>query len=268
LFADRFGVTVHVVEADRGPISNLVTAVRAAHVDIREVVASMMAVGLSSLTDEQREIGTALVDIGASLTNIGLFAGGQLVGIATLTAGGNDITDDIASEFGTRRSQAERLKCFYGSAISSPRDHQDQLDTGADEGEGGQRAKVTRAQLNAVIRKRLDHFVPQIGERLAQMGDSAPTRRQMVLTGGAAELKGMADYVQTVLGGTVRLARPMGVVGLPPAHNGPAFSTAVGLALYGADPPRDIRPKQGDAADMDGPAPWWRRFIQLWRRGK
>lgn len=268
LFGDRLGVSIHVIEADRGPVSNLLTAVRAAHVDVREVVASMMAAGLASLNEEQREIGAALVDIGSSLTNIGLFAGGKLVGLSTLTAGGNDITDDITSEFATRHSQAERLKCFYGSAISSPRDHQDQLDLGEEDDDGGQRGKITRAQLNAVIRKRLDHFVPQIGERLTAMGDDGPTKRQLVLTGGAAELKGMADYVQTVLGGTVRVARPKGVVGLPPAHDGPAFSTAVGLALYAADPPTDIRPKGKEISESDGDISWLRRFIALWRRGK
>jgi cell division protein FtsA len=268
LFADRFGVSVLMVEADRGPVSNLVTAVRAAHVDIREVVASTMATGQSSLTDEQRDIGVALVDIGASLTNVGLFAGGALVGIATLPAGGNDITDDIASEFGIRRSQAERLKCFYGSAMSSPRDHQDQLDVGGGDDNDGQRPKITRAQLNAVIRKRLDHFVPQIGKLLEQLGDGGPTRRQVVITGGTSELRGMADYVQSVLGGTVRLARPTGIVGLPPAHSGPVFSTAAGLVLYAADPPPDIRPLAGEARLGDEPAAWWRRLAALWRRRK
>ncbi|QJQ33300.1 cell division protein FtsA [Sphingomonas lacunae] len=268
LFADRFGVAIHMVEADRGPVSNLVTAVRAAHVDIREVVATMMATGRSSLTEEQRDLGTALVDIGASLTNIGLFAGGMLVGIATISAGGNDITDDIANEFGTRRSQAERLKCFYGSAMSSPRDHQDQLDIGTgDEDEGG-RPKITRAQLNAVIRKRLDHFVPQIGEVLKQLGDGGPGSRQVVLTGGTSELKGMADYVQNVLGGSARTARPSGVVSLPSANVNPAFSTAVGLVLYAADPPEDIRPVGRDRPEVEGPQRWWRRMMAMWDRGK
>lgn len=267
LFADRLGVSVLVVEADRGPISNLVTAVRAAHVDIREVVASMMAAGLSSLSNEQRDLGTALVDIGASLTNIGLFVGGKLVGIATLPAGGNDITDDIASEFGIRRSIAERQKCFYGSAISSPRDHQDQLDVGADD-EEGERPKITRAQLNAVIRKRLDHFMPQIGVLLKAMGDGGPTQRQLVLTGGTCELKGMADYVQSALGGSARIARPGGVVGLPPAHQGLAFSTAVGLVIYAANPPVDIRPKGDERERNDGPQPWWRRMMAMWQRDR
>ena len=267
LFTGKLGVSIHVVEADRGPLGNLVTAVRAAHVDIREVVASMMATGLSTLTEEQRDIGTALVDIGSALTKIGLFAGGMLVGIVTMTAGGNDITDDIASEFGIKRSVAERQKCFYGSAISSPRDHQDQLDISA-EGDDGQSPKITRAQLNAVIRKRLDHFVPQIGAILKGMGDGGPTQRQVVLTGGACELKGMADYVQSVLGGSARLARPTGIVGLPPAHQSLAFSTAVGLILYAADPPLDIRPTSEDSGQDEQSLPWWRRMAKIWNRTK
>jgi cell division protein FtsA len=265
LYADRFGVSVHLIEADRGPVSNLVTAVRAAHVDIREVVATMMAAGLASLTEEQRDIGTALVDIGASLTHIGLFAGGMLVGLATIPAGGADITDDIASQFGASRAQAERLKCFYGSAISSPRDHQDQISLG-EATEGTDRGKCTRAQLNAVIRARLDHFVPQIGTVLSQMGDGGPAQRQVVLTGGTSELKGMADYVQGVLGGTTRIGRPTGLTGMTQAHDNLGFATAIGLVLYAADPPDDLRLRSGASSAVGPGDSWWKRIVALWQR--
>lgn len=265
LFADRFGVSVHMIEADRGPVSNLVTAVRAAHVDIREVVATMMAAGLASLTAEQRDIGTALVDIGASLTHIGLFAGGMLVGLATIPSGGADITDDIASQFGTSRAQAERLKCFYGSAISSPRDHQDQISLG-EGSEGTDRGKCTRAQLNAVIRARLDHFIPQIGGVLSQMGDGGPAQRQVVLTGGTSELKGMAEYVQGVLGGTTRIGRPAGLTGMTQAHDNLGFATAIGLVLYAANPPDDLRLRAGSGPVVGPGDSWWRRIVALWQR--
>ncbi len=267
LYADHLGVAVQLVEADRGPVSNLVTAVSAAHVDIKEVVATIMAAGLASLSEEQRDIGTALVDVGAALTNVGLFVGGALIGVATLSAGGGDITDDIASEFGIRRSEAEKLKCRYGSAISSPRDHQDQIDVGQGE-DGGERPKRTRAQLNAVIRARLDHFVPQIGVALKEMGDGGPGARQVVLTGGGAELKGMADYVQGVLGGTARTAKLSGIAGLPSAHNSPAFSTAVGLVLHAANPPDDLRPMGRAQGRIDPSAPWWRRLAAMFGRPK
>ncbi len=263
--ADRFGIAVQLIEADPGPVSNLVSAVHAAHVDVREVVATALAGGLACLSAEQRDMGTALVDIGASLTSVALFAGGILVGLATIPSGGGDITDDIASQFGARRSEAERLKCFYGSAQSSPRDHQDQLEVGHGE-DGVERPRITRAQLNAVIRTRLDHFTPMIADTLKRLGDGSPVGRQVVLTGGGAELKGMADYVQGVLGGSVRLARPTAIVGLPPAHDRQSFSTAIGLALHAAQPPADLRPTTRERPVDEAGLTWWRRLLRQWNR--
>ncbi len=266
LYADYLGATILVVEADRGPVSNLVTAVRAANVDIRDVVASVQASGAACLTAEQRDIGTVLVDIGAHLTKVGLFAGGALIGIATLAAGGDDITDDIASAFSIQRRAARRMKSRYGSAISSPRDHQEQIELETSDGESP--AKITRAQLNAVIGKRLDHFVPRIGQMLDSLQDAGPTRRQMVLTGGASELRCMADYVQSVLGGSVRMAPPLAMEGLTPAHSGAGYSTMLGLILHAASPQADIRPMgNGQGAVGDG-APWWRRLAAMWPRTK
>jgi cell division protein FtsA len=267
LFADRLAVDIHLVEGDRGPVSNLVTAVRAAHVNIREVAATSMAAGMAAVTAEQRDLGVAVVDIGAALTNIGLFAGGMLVGMATLPIGGDAITDDIASEFSTRRSTAERLKCFHGSAISSPRDHQDQIDLDIAPGETTP-AKITRAQLNAVIRKRLDHMVPQIGATLKAMGYADPVARQVVLVGGGAELKGMADYVQSVLGGAARIGRPIGINSLPDPHAGAGFSVVAGLVRLAAEGASDLRHLSQASRDEPRGKFWWNRLSSIWRRGQ
>jgi cell division protein FtsA len=267
LHADRLAVDVHIVEGDRGPVANLATAVRAAHVNIRDVVATSMASGLSCLSDENRDLGTAVVDIGASLTNIALFAGGKLIGMATLPAGGNDITDDIASAFDCRRSQAERIKCFYGSAVSSPRDHQDQITIGdPDDAEETVRAKIPRAQLNAVIRKRLDHLLPDIARLLKSMGYAEPIARQVVLVGGGAELKGLADHVQLVLGGTARVGRPMGIQSLPDPHSGPQFAVAAGLVRYAASSPLDLRRLQRSVEPTGEARYWWQKLGAIWQR--
>ena len=167
----------------------------------------------------------------------------MLVGLAAIPYGGADITDDIASAFGTRRSQAERMKCFFGSATSSPRDNHDMIDVapmaGAEEGAEPQR--ITRAQLISVIRQRLDLLSGDIAAALKQLGFAGPVGRQVVLTGGGAELKGIADYIQGVLGRAVRIGRPRTLAGLPEAHGGPGFATLVGLALYAASNPTDLR---------------------------
>ena len=192
---------------------------------MKAIVAAPIATGLACLSDEERELGVALVELGAGVTNVSLFAGGMLVGLAAIPYGGSDITDDIASAFGTRRSQAERIKCFYGSATTSPRDNHDMIDVAPMAGveDGAEAQRITRAQLISVIRQRLDLLSGDIAAALKQLGFAGPVGRQVVLTGGGAELKGIADYIQGVLGRAVRIGRPRGLSALPEAHSGPAL---------------------------------------------
>lgn len=252
LHADKLGVDIHVIAADASPVRNLDLSVRSAHLAVKSIVAAPIATGLACLSDEERELGVALVELGAGVTNVSLFAGGMLVGLAAIPYGGADITDDIASAFGTRRSQAERIKCFYGSATTSPRDNHDMIDVAPMAGgeEGAEPQRITRAQLIAVIRQRLDLLSGDIAAALKQLGFAGPVGRQVVLTGGGAELKGIADYIQGVLGRAVRVGRPRGLTGLPEAHAGPAFATMTGLALYAATNPVDLR-----GADPTRPLP-------------
>ena len=247
LHADRLGVDIHVILAEGSPVRNIDMSVRGAHLNVRSIVASPIAAGTACLSAEERELGVALVEIGAEVTNVSLFAGGMLVGLTTLPYGAADITDDIASAFGLRRAQAERIKCFYGSATTSPRDNHEvidlELEKGADDPE--KEGRITRAQLIAVIRQRLDHLIGEIGSTLKQLGFTGPVGRQVVLTGGGAELKGIADYVQSALGRTVRVGKPVGLSAIPEAHSGPAFVGLAGLALYASQDPVDLRSLAG-----------------------
>ncbi len=237
LHADRLGVDIHAILADPSPVRNLDMTARAAHLEVDRVVVSPIAAGLACLTSEERELGVALVEMGAAVTNVSVFIGGMLVGLETIQQGGADITDDIASTFGMRRAQAERLKCYYGSALSTPRDHQDVLelkneDSAADSENAGPR--ITKAELNAVIFQRIDKIVSEIGQSLKALGFAGPTGHQIILTGGGAELKGVAEHAQAALGRAVRVARPAGVSGVPDAHSGPAFATLIGLVQFSA----------------------------------
>lgn len=260
LHADRLGVDIHVVLADPSPVRNLDLTARAAHLEVESVVVAPIATGLACLTAEERELGVALVELGASITNVSVFIGGMLVGLETIQQGSADITDDIASAFGMRRAQAERLKCYYGSALSTPRDHQDVLDLAKDEAGTeieSDAPKITKAQLNAVICQRTDKIVSEIGRALKVLGFAGPSGHQIVLTGGGAELKGIAEHVQAALGRAVRIGRPKGLAGLPEAHSGPAFATLVGLVRYAASDVVDLKkptwsPEGDDGGDVPG----------------
>ena len=247
LHADKLAVDIHVVAADPSPVRNLDLCVRSAHLGVSAIVASPVAAGKACLSEEERELGVALVELGGGVTNVSVFAGGMLVGLKSLSTGSIDITDDIASAFGTRRGDAERMKCYYGSAMTSPRDNHDMIELEPIAGgeDGTESSRITRAQLIAVIRQRLEHLTGEIAVALKDLGFSGPFGRQVVLTGGGAELKGIADYAQGVLGRAVRIGRPK-MPGLPDAHSGPAFSTLAGLAQFAASKELDLR-------QIDGP---------------
>ncbi len=243
LHADRLAVHIHVVAADGSPVRNLDLCVRSAHLEVKSIIASPVATGLACLSEEERELGVALIEMGAGITNVSLFAGGMLVGLTSLPMGAADITDDIASAFGTRRAQAERMKCFHGSANASPRDNHDMIPLtpiAAEDG-AGEGTQITKAQLIGVIRQRLDHQIDEVRKALTLLKFEGPVGRQVVLTGGGAELKGIADYAQAALGRSVRTGRPRGLTALPEAHGGPAFATLAGLAFYAAADPVDLR---------------------------
>ena len=242
LHAGRLGVDIHVVAADPAPLKNLDFVIRSAHLGVRAIVASPVASALACLTQEERELGVALIELGAAVTNVSLHAGGMLVGLRSIPMGAKDITDDIACAFAVQRRDAERLKCFYGSAMTSPRDNHEMIEAnqiGAED--GSEPTRITRAQLMTVIRQRVEQLTGEIDAALKSLGFTGPLGRQVVLTGGGAELKNIADYMQGVLGRAVRIGRPRTITGLPDAHSGPGFTTLVGLAMLAAGGTGDLR---------------------------
>jgi cell division protein FtsA len=242
LHADKLGVDIHVIAADPAPLRNIDYVIRSAHLGVNRIVASPVAAALACLTQEERELGVALVEMGAEVTNVSLHAGGMLVGLRSIPLGAKDITDDIACAFGVQRRDAERLKCFYGSAMTSPRDNHEMIDAapiGAED--GAEPTRITRAQLMTVIRQQVEDLTSRIDAALKSLGFTGPVGRQVVLTGGGAELKNVADYMQGVLGRAVRVGRPKTITGLPEAHSGPAFSTLVGLVTLAGSGSGDIR---------------------------
>ena len=242
LYANRLGVDIHVIAADPSPLRNIDTVIRSAHLGVKAIVASPIAAGLACLNEEERELGVALVELGADVTNISLHLGGMLVGLRSVPLGARDITNDIACAFAIQRRDAERLKCFYGSAMTSPRDNHEMIEATQISAEPGvEPMKITRAQLMMVIRQRVEELTNEIESSLKDLGFTGPVGRQVVLTGGGAELKNIADYMQGVLGRAVRVGRPKQLAGLPDAHSGPAFATLVGLALLAASGRGDIR---------------------------
>jgi cell division protein FtsA len=239
--ADRLAVDIHVLTAATPPCRNLDLAVRNAHLDVEAIVASGVAASASVLNDEERELGVALVEIGAGVTTVAVHGGGMLAGLVSIPIGAGDITADLAASFATRRAAAERLKTLSGAATSAPRDNHDMIEIPPLDAEDGQESRrVPRSELIAVIRARLDQLFGEVDGALKDIGFTGAAGRQVVLTGGGAELRGIADFAQGALARNVRVGRPRGLIGLPEAQGTAAFATLAGLILYGSQPRLDL----------------------------
>lgn len=250
LHAERLGVDIHVMLADGAPVRNLIEAVQNAHLEVEGVVAAPIATGYACLSREESELGTALVEIGADVTNVSVYSKGMLEGLKTIPYGSADITDVIASAFGIKRFQAERLKCVSGSAIASPTDHRELISLlGPNDAENSgisvrgadDKNRIPRADLISVITGALANLSDDIGRALKDLGYTHKQGGQVVLTGGGSELAGLAEYMQSALGRTVKIGKAAALRGLPEAHANPGFSTLAGLCLYAADDPIDVR---------------------------
>jgi cell division protein FtsA len=249
LHAEALGVDVHVTLAEGAPVRNLIEAVQSAHLDVEGVVASPLAAAYACLSAEERDLGVALVEIGAQVTNVSVHAAGMLLGLRSIPVGSNDITDAIASSLGIRRSQAERLKCVSGSAIATPTDHREMIPVNAPGEEPSGRLargadehnRIPRAELVAIVTDRLGMLSAEISKSLKALGFGGEKGGQVVLSGGGAELHGIAEFMQGALGRPVRIGKPVALTGLPEAHATPGFATLAGLCLYAAADPVDIR---------------------------
>lgn len=232
MLGKRLGIDLTVVTAETAPLRNLLLSVGRGHLDVEAIVATPYASALSTLVDDEAELGCACIDIGGGTTSIAVFADRHLVHVDAVAIGGSHVTLDIANGLSIRVQDAERLKTLHGSAIAGGGAERDVLTVhpvGEDEIHA---THVPRGHLNRIIRPRVDEILELVRDRLAASGFSGRIGRRIVLTGGGSLLTGMPDVGRHVLGRSVRLGRPLGVAGLPEAAKGPAFAAVVGLIVY------------------------------------
>jgi cell division protein FtsA len=233
MVGEKLGVNMHVVTAENGPVRNLELCVNRAHLSVEAAVATPYASGLAALVDDEAEMGCACVDMGGGTTTLSVFAEGRFVFADAVTIGGNHVTMDIARGLSTRLDDAEKLKILHGSALGGGNGEDDVISVPPiGEEERDLPYQVQRAQLNRIIRPRVEENLELVRDRLNRSGFAGVVGKRVVLTGGASQLTGMAEMARRILGRNVRLGRPLGVSGMPEAGKGPAFATAVGLLIY------------------------------------
>jgi cell division protein FtsA len=233
MLASRFGVDMHVATTDIAAARNLMLAVERCHLDVEAMVASPYVAGLSVLADDEADLGSAVVDMGAGTTTMAAFLGGRLVHVEGFALGGHHVTMDIARGLNARVSDAERIKTLYGTVLSGGSDERDMITVPPlSDDEREQAQLVSRATLVNIIKPRVEEILEMVRDRLASSPLAADRRSHVILTGGASQLTGLPDLASRILGRQVRVGRPLGIAGAPDAAKGAAFAVAAGLLVY------------------------------------
>ena len=233
MMGQQLGVDMHIVTADEAPLSNLELCINRCHLSVGAMVASAYASGLSTLVDDEADLGVVVVDLGAATSTMAVFLDGQFIHTDAIAIGGHHITMDVARGLSTSVEAAERLKVLNGSALANAADDAELIlvpPLGDEDRDSPNR--LPRSALNRIIRARVEETLELVRDRLNDSGFAALVGRRIVLTGGGSQLNGLNEAARRILARNVRLGRPLGVSGLPEIARGPAHATAVGMLVY------------------------------------
>jgi cell division protein FtsA len=233
MIGTRLETEMYLVTIGASPAMNLRKSVERAGYHVRELVLEPLASSLSVLTEDEKELGVALVEMGAGTTDIAVFHEGKIRHLGTVNYGGNNVTSDIVQGIGVTQADAERLKEKYGCAYEPLVDPTDVIQLPSTVAQGDRH--VPREVLAHIIHQRMDEIFNLVLSEIERAGFAQRMNGGVVITGGAAAMQGVAELAADVFGTGVRIGSPAeNISGLSDSVDAPRFATVVGLALYGA----------------------------------
>ncbi len=247
MLGHRIEVQTTIVTGMGTSVNNLSRCVERAGIGIDSLVLQPLAAGEAALTEAERDLGVALVDIGGGTTDVGVFAEGALVFSSVLPVGGFQVSNDIAIGLRTPFAAAEELKIRHGCATVDVLEDNRLIDVSAfDAGEG---RPVSRRELTEIIEPRMEETFEFVRNQLERAGfEGLPAG--IVLCGGTSQLGGLRRLASSIFRAPVRIATPTGIYGLTDQILTPAFATTVGLLKWGLV--QDFEPPLGGHPPLVG----------------
>jgi cell division protein FtsA len=230
----RLEAEVYLVTGSSSAADSIRKSVQRAGYRVQELVLESLAAARSVLTEDEKEVGVAMVEIGACTTNVAAYCDGELRHIAVLPFGGATVTNDLVRGLSVPFAEAKRAKEHFGVAFAQLVDPQETIELPGPA--PGQTRHVARELIAHVVEQRLDEMFGLVQAELEREGLLNKLGAGIVLTGGASTMFGTVELAQHVFAAPVRNGVPgEGLAGLAEAVGRPKFATVAGLALYGAD---------------------------------
>jgi cell division protein FtsA len=257
----RLESRVHIVTGAASAAQNIVKCVQRCGLEVQDIVLEQLASGHAVLTDDERELGICLVDIGGGTTDIAVFNGGAIRHTHVIPVAGDQVTNDIAISMRTPTQYAEEIKIKYACALSQLAN----LDETIEVPSVGDRPprRLARQTLAEVVEPRYEELFTLIRDELRRSGFEDMVAAGVVLTGGSSKMEGAVELAEEVFHMPVRLGVPQHVRGLGDVVRNPIHSTGVGLLLYARD--KALRESEGLATGPGVREVWGR--MRSWFQG-
>jgi cell division protein FtsA len=244
MIGQRLETNVHLVTSSIAATQNLVTAANRAGILISDTVLEPLASAESSLTQDERDLGVCLLDIGGGTTELLVYGGGVVRHTSAVAIGGDHFTNDLAVGLRTPIPEAERIKRHHGCAAASML-HEDGAIEIASVGDRPPRTIFAR-MLTDILEPRANELLALIGDDLRRAGLDKQIPAGFVLAGGGARLHGLIDLAEQSFHLPVRIAEPKGLLDMPEQVAQPEYATVVGLVMFGAKARRSSPQRSGN----------------------
>ncbi|WP_297814079.1 cell division protein FtsA [uncultured Helicobacter sp.] len=229
---NRLEVSVRIITAQRSSLGNLKKAIRSAGIEIENIVLSSYASSIAVLSEDEKNLGVACIDMGGSTCELMIHVGNSLRYNDFLGVGSNHITNDLAMALHTPQSIAEQVKIQYGGFSKASEDKENLIEIPSIGGSDSGKHQVSLAAVHNVIYARVEETLMILAKSLEHSNLKDQLGSGVVLTGGMVQLDGIRDLAAALFNAPVRLAKPMEIDGLFTDLKGPECSTAIGLILY------------------------------------
>jgi len=228
----RLEAKIHIVTGAVTSAHNIVKCANRSGLDVCDIVLESLASGEAVLTEEEKELGTALLDLGGGTSDLAVFSGKNIKHTFVLALGGNNLTNDIAIGLRAPLGEAEKIKKKYGTALTRDINGEETIEV---PGMGGRKPrKLPRQILGEILEPRMEEIYTLVRREIYRAGMEDLITSGMVLTGGTALLENAVEVAESIFNVPTRLGRPMGISGLVDVVNNPMYATGVGLVIYGA----------------------------------
>ncbi len=228
----RLEAGVHLVTGAASAVQNSTKCIQRCGLSVDELVPAAVASAKSVLTEDERELGVCVVEMGAGTTDIAIFTQGSIRYTKSLPVGGDQVTSDIAYGVHTPTAHAEEIKIKYGCALAQLA-HAEETIQVPSVGDRPPR-RLARQALAQSIQARYEEIFEMVQDELRRSGYESLVAAGVVLTGGAARMEGALDLAEEIFHKMVRLGLPQHVTGLAEVVSSPVYASGVGLLLHGA----------------------------------